>query len=85
MRERERERGREVLEEVLEEGRTQGRVRLGELERTGTLLQSSFCKHLYRHTKIIEKQFFLHMVVRVFMYLMNECCGCMISFICSRR
>jgi hypothetical protein len=42
-----------------------------ELERTETLLQSSFCNHLYRYTDIIEKQFFLHIVVHVF-YVFHE-------------
>jgi hypothetical protein len=52
--------------------RTQDRVRLGELERTGTLSQSSFCKHLYRHTEIIEKHFFP--AYGVFMYFHSLLC-----------
>jgi hypothetical protein len=40
---------------------------------------------MYRHTEIIENQFFLHIVVHVFMYSMNECCGCMLDFIYSRK
>jgi hypothetical protein len=35
--------------------------------------------------EIIEKQFFLHMVIHVFMCFMNICCRCMIGFICSRK
>ena len=61
--------------------RTQDRVRLE--ERTGTMSQSSFCKHLYRYTEIIEKPFFLHIVCLCI--FMNECCGCVIIFICSMK
>jgi hypothetical protein len=53
------------------------RISERELERTETLLQSSFCNHLYRHTEIIENNFFLHIVCL---------CVCMLyMFLCISR
>jgi hypothetical protein len=77
-----RERERDLGKDRGLRRRTQDRVRLGELERTGTLSQSSFCKHLYRHTEIIEKQFFLHMVclcicVHYYAFICHSCFECM--------